>query len=186
MDEISQDLIATPCETPLQEERMCSKWPGSLQIPHLTSSLFPHVMRLVGVGNRSYVERMVNWSRMGSIFQSVFHVNFLVTALSHFIQAPWGAMPTAFAIRFSSSIFRNSSVTIFLFSLQSAVSHLLFRLLQLYFYSNQYVEPANPDEHRRPDATGGCGHGRHWKPSCHIWRQRPQCQEEWLVYLWYR
>ena len=35
-------------------------------------------------------------------------------------------MPTAFAIRFSSSIFRNSSVTIFLFSLQSAVSHLLY------------------------------------------------------------
>ena len=83
-------------------------------------------MRFVGVGNKSNVERMVNWIRMGSILHNVFQVIFLGTALSHFIQAPREAIPTALAILFSSSTFRNSSVTIFSLSLQSAVSHLLY------------------------------------------------------------
>ena len=104
----------------LQDDRMCSKWGGSFQSPHLASSRIPLRMRFFGIFNRLYVERMMNRNHMGSNF----HKFFLGAALSPFIQTHWDSIPTALVILFPSSTFRNSSFTVFLLSLQSEVSHL--------------------------------------------------------------
>ena len=77
----------------------------------MESSVKPQVLRLVGVGNKSYTALTRNWSWNDVYFHISLHIN-----CSHLVPFPWFPISTAFTNRVSSSCCRISCRTSFLFS----------------------------------------------------------------------
>ena len=87
---------------------------------HMVSSVNPQVLRLVGVGNKSYTALTRNWSWNDVYFHISLHIN-----CSHLVPFPWFPISTAFTNRVSSSCCRISCRTSFLFSRTNTTVHLV-------------------------------------------------------------
>ena len=92
----------------LQQDRICLRLAKPLHNAQVASSFLFQRTRLLGVGNKSYVDFSINCILTGSTFHKSSHEIFSSVTPSHLVHAPCFAIPTALTHRSSSSPFRIS------------------------------------------------------------------------------
>ena len=96
---------------------------------HWSESVYPHSLRLVAFGKRSYVGRRRHNIASGSIAIKDFHDNLIGSISFHFVQVHCLAWVKALAVHCSSSNMQTSSLTMSLFPFRPILENTLLLVL---------------------------------------------------------